>query len=66
MLQHATETLTDTRPDGTQTTVNMPPVMEQTTQLRCTQEQPNIAEVNVTPGKITLQSKVTSIQMTCW
>jgi hypothetical protein len=49
-LQHATETLPDTCPAGTQTTVNMHPVMEQTTQSRFTQEQPNIAEVNLTPG----------------
>ena len=28
----------------------MPLVMEQTSQSRCTQEQPNIAEVNLTPG----------------
>jgi len=49
MLQRATETLPDTCPEGTQTTVNMPPVMEQTTQSRCAQEQPNIAEVNLTP-----------------
>ena len=50
MLQPTTETLPDTCPEGIQTTVNMPPVMEQTSQLRCTQEQPNIAEVNLTPG----------------
>jgi hypothetical protein len=49
MLQRATETLLDTSPEGTQTTVNMPPVMEQTTQSRCAQGQPNIAEVNLTP-----------------
>ena len=49
MLQHTTETLKDTCPEGTQTTVNMPPVMEQTSQPRCTQE-PNIAEVNLNPG----------------
>jgi hypothetical protein len=49
MLQHITETLPDTWPEGTQTTINMPPVMEQTSQSRCTQEQPNIAKVNVTP-----------------
>jgi len=50
MLQHTTETLPDTCPEGTQTTVNMPPVMEQTSQSRCTQEQPNTAEVNLTSG----------------
>jgi hypothetical protein len=36
-------------PRGTQTTGNMLPVMKQASQSRCTQEQPNIAEVNLTP-----------------
>ena len=57
MLQHATETLPDTCPEGTQKTVNMPPVMEQTSQLRCTQEQPNIAEENLTPGDNNYRTK---------
>jgi len=65
MLQRATENLSDTCPEGTQTTVNMPPVMEQTTQLRCAQEQPNIAEVNLTPvdNNITEQSNKYSDDM---
>ena len=50
MLQQTTETLQDTFPEGTQTTVKMLPVMEQTSQSRCTQEQPNIADVSLTPG----------------
>jgi len=50
MLQPTTETLPDTCPEGTKTTVNMPPVMEKTSQSRCPQEQPNSAEVNLTPG----------------
>ena len=58
MLRHTTETLPDTCPEGTQTTANMTPVMEQTTQSRCAQEQPNPAEVNLTPvdNTITEQS----------
>ena len=65
MLQHTTETLPDTCPEGTQTTVNMSPVMEQTSQSRCTQEQPNTAEVNLTPGdnNTTEQSKKYSDDM---
>ena len=35
MLQRGTEILPDTCPEGTQTAVNMPPIMEQTTQSRC-------------------------------
>jgi hypothetical protein len=50
MPQHTTETITDTCPEGTQTTVNMPPVMEKTSQARCTQEQTNNVEVNLSPG----------------
>jgi hypothetical protein len=50
MLQHTTETLPDSCPEGTETIVNMPPVMEKISQSRYTQEQPNIAEVNLTPG----------------
>ena len=50
MLQHTTETLPDTSPEGTQTVVSMPQIMEQTPQSRYTQEQPNIVEVNITPG----------------
>jgi len=57
MLQHTTETLPDTCLEGTQTTVNMTPVMEQTSQLRCTQEQPNIAEENLTPGDNNYRTK---------
>jgi len=49
MPKHTTETTTDTCPEGTQTTVNMPPVMEQTSQSRCAQEQPNIVEVYLAP-----------------
>jgi hypothetical protein len=65
MLQRATENLSDTCPEGTQTTVNMPPVMEQTSQSRCAQEQPNIAEVNLTPvdNNITEQSNKYSDDM---